>query len=60
MQNEKTTFQQMHEQEKREFVQNIINLLNCTQRACDVIANVVKLEQEYCKQHHIHLANIYP
>lgn len=60
MQIEHTSFQKMDEQEKREFIQNIINLLNCTQRACDVLTEVVRREQEFCKNNHIHLANIYP
>lgn len=57
---EHTSFQKMDEQQKKEFIQSIINLLNCTQRACDVISDVVKKEQEYCKERHIPLANIYP
>ena len=60
MAKEITTFQKMDEMEKREFIQDIINLLNCTQRACNVIANVVNKEQEFCRNNHIPLDKIYP
>lgn len=50
----------MDEVSKKEYIQDIINLLNCTERAYNVITNTIKREQEYCKDKFIPLARIYP
>ncbi len=57
---EKTPFQIMEEQEKREFIQEFIDLCQCSSKSFKVLANTIKQEQEFCKERHITLPKIYP
>lgn len=55
-----TIYQMMDEMQKKEWLANLIDVLNCSPRAFDVINHTLDKEKQFCEEKNIKLNKLNP